>query len=294
MELSKKMQGRIQKVLEEYEDPELGFMARSLVQTTLPHRDVGKVNQYSRESGNITLTVQPAITVKDGKEINYGIPYGSIPRLVLTWLSTEVVKTKNQKVELGDSLSSFMRELDLLVTGGKWGSIPRLKKQVERLFRSRFMLSVRHNQGVSEKDFVLAQERHFFWDVVNPDQESLFKSSIVISSGFYEELITKPVPIDLRVIKLLKQSPLAIDLYAWLTYRNSYLQKETLISWEKLALQFGSNYKEIRIFKLKVGNTLKKLLHLYPARTTIRDDGLMIYPSPTSIASKNKGSFQQF
>jgi len=277
---------RVQKILEEYEEPDLGFVSRSLIQTTLPHRDPGKVNQYSRTAGKLTLTVQPSITMINGKEVNFGIPYGSIPRLILTWLTTEIVKTKSRTIELGDSLSSFMKELDMLATGGKWGTIPRLKKQAERLFRSKVTLYVRHDCGVSEKDLPFADERHFFWDAKIPEQNSLFKSFIVVSDKFYNEIIERPVPVDLRIIKILKQSPMAIDLYAWLTYRNSYLQKETLVPWEHLAQQFGSDYKELRIFKFKLVKLCEKMLDLYPAKLTAKDEGLLLYPSRTSISKK--------
>ena len=43
-------------------------------------------------------------------------------------------------------------------------------------------------------------------------------------------------------LKLLKRSPLALDIYFWLTYRMSYLQKDTLIPWEFLQMQFGAYY----------------------------------------------------
>jgi hypothetical protein len=57
-----------------------------------------------------------------------GLPYGSIPRLLLAWVTTEAVKTKSRELELGDSMSAFMAELGLKPTGGANGSITRLKE----------------------------------------------------------------------------------------------------------------------------------------------------------------------
>ncbi len=37
------------------------------------------------------------------------------------------------------------------------------------------------------------------------------------------------VPIDLRALNALKGSPLALDIYSWLTYRMSYLRKPCLL-----------------------------------------------------------------
>ena len=105
----------------------LGFMARAMVQATLPHSKVAG-NEFTRKNGNYSLTILSPSTI--------GLPYGSVPRLLLAWVTTEAVKTKSRELELGDSLSGFMRELDLVPTGGRWGSISRLKEQTKRLFAS--------------------------------------------------------------------------------------------------------------------------------------------------------------
>jgi len=56
------------------------------------------------------------------------------------------------------------------------------------------------------------------------------------------------VPIDLRVLKVLR-SPMALDIYCWLTYRNSYLRKPSRIPWGALAAQFGADYQARKDFK---------------------------------------------
>jgi len=235
----------------------LGFMARPLVQVTLPHRDPGNVPSFARNAGNFRLIIQPLIDEKDGETINYGIPYGTIPRLLLAWLTTEVVKTKNKEIYLGDSLSSFMRELDTMPTGGRWGSITRLREQVKRLFSSTFSLVYDNNKTLDMARFVLASRAHFFWDRVHPSQGSLFESSVILSDEFYREILAHPVPLDTRILKALRTSPLAIDLYTWLTYRISYLKKETLIPWERLQEQFGGDYAELKTFKFNLVKNLK-------------------------------------
>ncbi|MSO80389.1 MAG: hypothetical protein EXQ97_01835 [Alphaproteobacteria bacterium] len=92
----------------------LGFMAWAMVQATLPHRKVVG-NEFTRKNVNYSLTILSPSTM--------GLPYGSVPRLLLAWVTTEAVKTQSRELKLGGSLSSFMRELDLVPTGGRWGSI---------------------------------------------------------------------------------------------------------------------------------------------------------------------------
>ena len=114
----------------------LGFMARALVQATLPH---SKTDQhfFRRRNGDFQLTI-----VSDP---DIGIPYGTIPRLLLAWLTTEAVKTQRREIILGKSLSDFMEQLDLIPTGGRWGSITRLREQMKRLFSAG--ISCTYNEG---------------------------------------------------------------------------------------------------------------------------------------------------
>lgn len=264
----------------------LGFMARHLVQVTLPHKNPGEVLSFARSAGYLRLIIQPLIDVRDGKTINYGIPYGTIPRLILAWLSTEVVQTRSKEIHLGESLSAFMRELDMIPTGGRWGTITRLREQVKRLFSSTFKILYEDAKSFQIKDFQIAKEAVLFWDIVHPGQETLFNSVIVLSDTFYRELLAHPVPVDMRVLKALTKSPFAFDIYVWLTYRMSYLQKETTIPWELLQEQFGADYTETRNFKQHMVKTLKKVLSLYPAKVRPKESGLLLLPSLPSVPKK--------
>lgn len=65
----------------------LGFMARALVQATMPHRKP-KEHFFERSNGVFTLEMTAPS--------RYGLPYGSIPRLLMVWMTTEAVKTSNR------------------------------------------------------------------------------------------------------------------------------------------------------------------------------------------------------
>ena len=47
-------------------------------------------------------------------------------------------------------------------------------------------------------------------------------------------------------VRVLGSSPMRFDLYLWLTYRMSYLESTTGVTWEQLNAQFGSQYTRIR------------------------------------------------
>ena len=256
----------------------LGFMARAMVQATLPHRAVAG-NEFERRNGNFTLTLQAPSKI--------GLPYGSVPRLLLAWVTTEAVKTKSRELELGDSMSAFMAELGMTPTGGANGSITRLKNQTRRLFAATVTASYEDEKQVADIGYRLADRSVLWWHSKDPDQAGLWKSSVTLSEHFFNEVIDRPVPIDMRAIKALKQSPMALDIYTWLTYRTSYLKRPTVIPWASLAMQFGSDYSRLRDFKQAFIGELKKVSLVYgQVQVDASELGLTVKPSLTHITRR--------
>ena len=56
-------------------------------------------------------------------------------------------------------------------------------------------------------------------DAKHPNQASLWESKIQLGERFFHEIITNPLPINMKILKAMKRSPLGLDLYLWLTYR---------------------------------------------------------------------------
>jgi hypothetical protein len=147
-------------------------------------------------------------------------PYGTIPRLLLFWITSEAVKTKNRRLELGNSLTKFMRELGLNPDNGrgKRSDARRLRDQMERLFRARISFDQSTPGKKAWVDMQVAPEGVLWWDEKQPDQTTLWDSWIQLDEKFFEAITAAPVPVDMRALKALKRSPLALDLYAWATY----------------------------------------------------------------------------
>lgn len=256
----------------------LGYMARSLVQATMPHSKQNKP-YFVRKNGVFSLSIMAHPDV--------GLPYGSIPRLLMAWLTTEAVKTKSRELLLGDSLSGFMRELELVPTGGRWGTITCLKNQIKRLFCCYISCTYTEKDEEAGINLNLVDTYHLWWNPKEPEQAALFQSVVTLSQRFFDEIIQHPVPIDLRAIKALRRSPMALDIYCWLTYRNSYLKKFTLIPWEALEAQFGAEYNRTRDFKAAFIERFKTVALVYPeANVNFQDKGLLLKPSPTHILKK--------
>ena len=116
----KRLLDAIHSLQAEMDAVERAFMAQQLVLCTLPHSDPGDVPRWMRRTGSTALVMQPGWNSKTDK--SYGYPYGTIPRLLLFWITAEVQKTKNRTdmterekrtLSLGKSMSDFMRAVGL-------------------------------------------------------------------------------------------------------------------------------------------------------------------------------------
>lgn len=273
------------------DEPEgLNYLARLWCQTSLPYRDPGDVPAWGRRNGDLSLVVQPGVGMTTaGEARSIGFPYGTVPRLLLTWLSTEAVRTQSPTLVLGDSLSAFMRSLGMTPSGGKNGTITRLKKQMERLFLA--TLTVRWQGDGSRQSggrLNVASSYDLWWSEKNPDEPTLMPSVVNLSREFFDEVTQHPVPLDLGVLRALRGSALRLDIYAFLCHRMSYLRRPTTIPWEALRGQFGSTLGKDKNgrarFKQEFERNLREVLLLYrSAQVEPTRAGLVLRPSPTSV-----------
>lgn len=284
----------------------LGFMARALVIATMPYKDQKNPDgspkeSFTRQNGDFKLRI---VAGYEG-----GIPYGIYPRLLMSWVTTEAVRKQSPIIELGDSLRGFLRDvMDLRSSGGgSRGTSTRVSEQMRRLFGS--LITAQYSGSHEKRGFVLKNvliadelELHedddssALWTPQAGHEAGSWRSKVKLTENFFRECITNPVPIDLRAYKALRGSPLAMDVYTWLTYRLSYVHAQTRpISWETLMLQFGSGYgaavsseqgvkQAVLDFKRAFLKALKLVAVVYPeAKIEVTDRGILLLPSQTHI-----------
>jgi hypothetical protein len=283
------------------DDTEAAFMARHLVQCTLPHSNPGNVEQWARRNGNLTLGIQRGWDFE--KNCPVGHPYGVIPRLLLFWMTTEAVRTKNRRLELGNSLSAFMRELGLIPAsagGGKRSDAKRLREQMRRLFFARisFQITVEeaHRHGEKWLNMEVAPEGELWWNPKQPEQGTLWGSWIELGEKFFQAIVSSPVPLDMRALRALRRSPLALDLYAWAAYKSWVVNQKNVsqfVTWQGLMEQLGANYDPKRIdhFKEKVKAKLRKVSTVFPGGLNLewQRSGLTFRPgTKPAIAARQK------
>src|SRR5665213_2132364 len=246
------------------------FLARHLVQCTLPHKNPGNVPVWSRRNGNVVLGIQPGVDIETGETLGY--PYGSIPRLVLYWITREACRQRQRRLELGHSLSEYMRALGLDPSrGGKRSDARRLRDHMERLFACRISfqqsLTGPDRQGQQWLRLEVAPKGQLWWNPEQPEQGTLWGSWIELGEDFYKAITTSPVPLDMRALRALKRSPLALDLYAWCAYhayRAHKTDRAIWTTWSQLAKALGSEYARETDFQQKVRRELRKVRAVFP------------------------------
>ena len=212
--------------------PDTGFMARLMMLCSLPRTNPGRQLQYKRINGPFTL-----IMTAVGQT---GLPFGNLSRLLLAWVCTEAVRTQSRALVLGPSLSGFMRRLGLApIGGGSRGERTRLRNQMDRLFNAHIQLAYEDERVSASVNSPVASRTGFWWSDRMPGGQGLWDSQIELGEKFFNEIVSRSVPLDLNILKALKRSSLGIDFYLWLTYRTFTLKRPLRLSWPRLYRQFG-------------------------------------------------------
>jgi len=255
----------------------LGYIGRCVVQATLPHSDPAPEYSFERRNGSYVFSITAPKSI--------GLPYGVFPRLILIWISSEVVRTQEPRLLLGEHLSHFMRQLGVTPSGGPRGPITYLRDQMKRLFSSTIQFTASDQDQDQGSGCLIAEDYKLWWKPRAIDeQKELWQSWVELSDKLFIELKNFSVPIDLRRVKLLRRSPLALDIYTWWTYRFSYLRRQTEVPWEALYLQFGASYETMFHFKEAFRAALAKAHQAYPeANVNEGKHGLILKPSRTSV-----------
>jgi hypothetical protein len=270
----------------------LGFIPSLFCFLSLPHSEV----PASEKIQNGDTEIQPVSFIRkngDRKIIlwnhgDVGLPCGKLPRVIIAWLATEAKKTKSRELTLGKSFKEFAAKLELQNSGGKKGDLLRLKKQASRVFTFRISVLEKNKprSSTSFENLQIVDQGALPWDLswVTDDSsvERNWEGKILLSEKFFEVCLKSGVPVDFRILHILR-SPLSIDIYLWLTYRVNSISRRTPIPWTSLRWQFGAAYGDesglddqgLRDFKKNFIIHLNKVRFLW--------EGLNIEPTTAAL-----------
>lgn len=279
-------------IVGEHDPKDLAFLHTVLAQCGLPYREPGSPH-YIRENGRASLIVSAGHLYDpvQRRPVLQGVPYGAKPRLLMIHLCTEAVRTQSPKIQIADSMSRFMAELGLKVTGGSKGTIAMFKEQLNRLAASRMQLMMALDDHAVVLNPAPLIKQFDVWFPEDPRQRLLWPSEVILSGDFFETLKTHALPLDPRGIRALQHSARAIDVYTWLTARLPRVKKpggET-VSWRALRTQFGPDIGDYRNFRRQMLVALRQALAVYPrARVEQIEGGLLLKRSEPPISRVNR------
>jgi hypothetical protein len=249
----------------------------------LPRRDLkDPTKRWTVSTDYATLTVSPGTRrVSEGSEPEpIGVPFGSYARLVLLDWQSEAVRNSSRHVHIGKSLSDALRRMEL-PHGSE--AMRMLQEQTERLAVCTIAFSLENGGRGLYLNQPVVEAAEYSYGRGN----KRFIESVLLSQGYYEQLLRNPMVLDPSAIVDLRDSPTALDIYTWLAWRLPALRGDTKIGWVALKAQLGGGATLMKNFKPHFRPSLLAAHSVYrEANLELTDDGLILRPSPPPMPRK--------
>ena len=254
-------------------------------QTAMPYRDPGDhARVWERVNGHTHLKIiaGEAMHPEEGRLVALGLPFGPKPRLILSHLNAEALRTGSPEIEIGASLTAFVKRLRL---DPKGRNMRLIKDQLACLSASSIRLGLlRDGRAITFNSHIVTA--FDLWFPKDDRQRVLWPSTVRLSLDYFDSLTRHAVPLDERAIAGLSHSALGLDLYCWLAQRLHRVDpaKSAFIPWTALRDQFGWHYGRLRKFREVFCLTLDGVLTQYrDARVILDGRGLTLQNSPPPV-----------
>lgn len=272
---------------------EITYQHSIFCQTSLPYQDQKDLRQWEQHQGHAHLLLKAgeALDPRTNKWVQFGLPYGTKPRLILTYLNTQAIIKKSPHIDVGDSLTAFVKELSLNINGH---TIRMLKEQLTRLSASSLIIALANKEAVRQTQVTIVDEFDL-WLSKHEGQRVLWPTTVTLGAKYFESISHYAVPLSMKAVSAIKNSALALDIYCWLAQRLWRVPPKTphWISWAALKAQFGMEYDRMDHFKEKFRKQLTVVRAVYQdARLDeIPNEGYELRYSPPPVP-RRKAMFQ--
>jgi hypothetical protein len=276
--------------------PSPNFLHSALCAMSLPvRRPADEHAPIIRQDGQYTLVINPKPVVErvGGQQRlqSLGVPFGSLPRLVLIHIMTEAVRSKSRHVVLGTTFTDWMRRMGFrTISYGPRGSATLIKEQLDRLLACEWMIRWESGPDQGEREFGIKEIKLTNEYTGSNSPNGGFMREIYMTEGFFEHLRQHAVPLNENAIRQLRDSATALDLYTWLAYRLPRInpKRSAAISWQQLAVHFGNDGKNIRKFRQTVRDAWERHVSgVYPeARADFDTTLIRLHASPAPLQQK--------
>lgn len=267
------------------------YLHSIICQVGLPRRKVDGL-EFERTCGNAGLYIR-AGKLWDGEQfIQQPVPYGPMPRLILSYLNSEALKNNSPIIEVGKSATDFLKKLGKSPSGGNTGSYTSFRKQVLALSACNLTLGFNVNGKANTYDGKPIQQFEA-WVNSSSQKSTLWPNAIEFSQDYYQTLKMHAVPLRFEALRALAGSALAMDIYVMLAERLHRINKPSvMLYWKNLRDQFGQEYigpNASKNFKKSFIPAFRKAVLVYPAADVVLvKGGVLMRPSPPAVPKLNK------
>lgn len=269
------------------------ILTSTLFPSTQPKPDVPFV---SKSNGTYSYMLEAGV---DPEKLVRKYPYGKYPRLLMAWMAKQIRACGGKKTDVVDpekhqitipTIYQLCEEMGV-PRGGRTADA--LREQLRLLLACH--ISIRRTTGFAGSvvsDTVSMPLVKASRNVRNKHNEDLSGATFILTDEVYERLKNESAPFDTRVSSYLLsgRSVLPYDLYVWLNGSMNRLKHDMVISWQWLYERFGDGISDESNFRKAFRRALNKVVEVYPTVNVEirRGDGIVLHPSPTSIARQGR------
>lgn len=272
---------------------DIAFQHSVLCQTSLPYRSTPE-RRWEAKNGNVVLLVQAgeAYDRELQKWVELPLPFGPKARLILMYLNSEAIRTKSPIIDVEDSMTAFLRQLQGRDPNGD--EIHKFKQQLSALAQAKISMAAADPVATAEAGWTPHANLPIvkfidLWFTKDTNQRVLWPGTLELTRDYFDDLTKHAVPLDQRAIAALSHSAMALDTYSWLAQRLWRVPpgKPYKVAWARLHQQFGSGYKQIRQWRKVFLKTLNDVRTQYPDAKLDHDGGgLILFESAPPVRKK--------
>ena len=284
------------------------YLMQDFCRIGLPLSDPGPdTAKLVRTNGNLTYVLRPHVGRKADGGITHIWPYGETARLLMVWISTQVMRQKDYNTDRVIMLPSTLRELlyDLGIhrkptAGGRDDFIHQLRGLAY------FHVNITRTDTTAEtvwetsENVTLVHRSDLEWFLHAPKGATAEGSYIKLTQRTWDRM-ARSTPLSTGMVESLTTAGKGVDfdIYAWLSQRihelNASSRRTTVIPWATVQRQMGSTYAETGNFVTVFKQGLEQVAALWDAtlagagkedrlRYGFERGGLRLYRPPREAA----------
>ena len=258
---------------------DIGFSSNIFMVFGLPTRRLEKNPAYwVQETSLCRLTVM--------RHERYEVPYGCYARINQIFIDTEVRTKSTNVIDLGRSFNEYVKKTGHKEGGANKALLRQLVNYVTSVLR---VEPTNPGQGrLLGIQSVVARAWDIFFDVKNPEQLMLSTGQIVLNEDYARYVHAHSVPLDMHVVRCFKRSPLALDFYRFLAYRNNGLRKTTAFPERLLFEQLGTEQLTDRVTRSRLRKILRTIQLYWEVQAKFEDGYFELEPSPPAVEQRTR------